>query len=137
MAEDKRLAAFLERYRNGAVVWQGGSFTGYLNLRALLEELPVSEALEPSREYPFRYEGISDNVYGEIIHHLLAYEGYLKDKAFHLKECAIKPIIRNHTYLYQFSLRYTTREGEERVRTYEVGRTRERNFVFFYDPLRT
>lgn len=137
MLDQKRREAFVERYKNGARVWTGGTFTGYLNLRALLEELPISEHVEPSREYPHRYEGFPDNVYGEIIHHLLSYEGYLMDKAYKVKECAISPIIKNHTYLYQFSIRYTTKEGEERVRTYEVARSKERTFVFFSDPLKS
>ena len=135
MMDQERKEAFVEKYKNGSQVWSGGTFTGYLNLRSLLDELPVSDVAEATRDYPRRYSGIEENVYGELIHHLLSYEGYLKDKAYHIEECAVKPLIRDHSYLYQFSIRYTTREGEERVRTYEVARSDERNFIFFADPL--
>ena len=137
MVNQERREAFAEKYKNGDKVWSGGTFTGYLNLRALLDELPVSDVAEASRDYPRRYAGIEDNVYGELIHHLLSYEGYLKDKAYHIEECAIQPLIKDHSYLYQFHIRYTTKEGEERVRTYEVARRDERNFIFFADPLET
>ena len=137
MVDEERRKAFEEKYKNGEKVWSGGTFTGYLNLRVLLDELPISDVAEASREYPRRYAAMEDNVYGELIHHLLSYEGYLKDKAYHIEECAIQPIIRDHSYLYQFSIRYTTKEGEERIRTYEVARSDERNFIFFADPLET
>jgi len=136
MVDQERKAAFLEKYPNGAKVWSGGTFTGYLNLRGLLEELPISEAADASREYARRYDGIPENVYGELIHNLLAFEGYLKDKGYRIDECLIAPIIRDDIYLYQFGIRYTTKEGEERVRTYEVTRSDERNFIFFADPLK-
>ncbi|MEJ2071340.1 MAG: hypothetical protein P8X58_13210 [Syntrophobacterales bacterium] len=135
MVDQENREAFAEKYKNGAKVWSGGTFTGYLNLRALLDELPVSDVAEASRDYSRRYSGMEENVYGELIHHLLSFEGYLKDKAYHIEECAILPIIRDHSYLYQFSIRYTTKEGEERVRTYEVARRDDRNFIFFTDPL--
>ena len=135
MVDQERREAFAEKYKNGDKVWSGGTFTGYLNLRTLLDELPVSDVAEASREYPGRYAGMEDNVYGELIHHLLSFEGYLQDKAYHIEECAIQPVIRDHSYLYQFIIRYTTKEGEERIRTYEVARRDDRNFIFFTDPL--
>ncbi len=135
MVDQERREAFVEKYKNGDRVWSGGTFTGYLNLRTLLDELPISDVAEATRDYPRRFAGIEDNVYGELIHNLLSYEGYLKDKAYHIEECAIKPIIKDHSYLYEFRIRYTTKEGEERVRTYEVARSDERNFIFFADPL--
>jgi hypothetical protein len=135
MVDLDRREAFEEKYKNGDKVWSGGTFTGYLNLRTLLDELPISDVAEASRDYSRRYAGMEDNVYGELIHHLLSYEGYLKDKAYHIEECAIKPIVRDFTCLYQFSIRYTTKEGEERIRTYEVVRRDDRNFIFFADPL--
>jgi hypothetical protein len=137
MVDQDRREAFAEKYKNGGKVWSGGTFTGYLNLRTLLDELPVSDVAEASRDYPRRYAGMEDNVYGELIHHLLSFEGYLQDKAYHIEECAIQPLIRDHSYLYQFSIRYTTKEGEERVRTCEVARRDDRNFIFFTDPLKT
>ena len=137
MVDPERRAAFLEKYQNGAKVWAGGTFTGYLNLRTLLEELPISEVAEASRDYARRFDGMSENVYGELIHNLLAFEGYLKDKAYHIEECVIVPIIRDGSFLYQFGIRYITKEGEERVRTYEVARSDERSFSFFTDPLRS
>ena len=135
MVDQERRAAFVEKYKNGAGVWAGGTFTGYLNLRTLLEELPISEVAEASRGYARRYDGISENVYGELIHNLLAFEGYLRDKAYRIEECVVAPIIRDSNFLYQFGIRYVTREGEERTRTYEVARSDERNFIFFADPL--
>ncbi len=135
MVDEERRKTFEEKYKNGDKVWSGGTFTGYLNLRTLLDELPVSDMAEASRDYPRRYDGMEDNVYGELIHNLLSYEGYLKDKAYHIEECAIQPLIKDHSYLYQFKIRYTTKEGEERVRTYEVARSDERNFIFFADSL--
>ena len=137
MVDEKRRAAFVEKYPNGAKVWSGGTFTGYLNLRAMLEELPISEVAEASRDYGRRYDGIPENVYGELIHNLLAFEGYLKDKAYPIEACVITPIIGDGSFLYQFAIRYTTKAGEGRVRTYEVARSDERNFSFFTDPLRS
>lgn len=136
MVDQERREAFLNKYKNGDQVWSGGTFTGYLNLRSLLDELPISDVAEASRDYPRRYTGMPDNVYGELIHNLLSFEGYLKDKAYHIEECAIKPIIRDSSFLCQFTIRYTTKEGEERVRTYEVARSDERDFIFFTDPLK-
>jgi hypothetical protein len=137
MTDDKRLSAFLEKYKNGAKVWSGHTFTGYLNLRPLLEELPIADAAAPSRDYPRQFVGIADNVYGEIIHNLLAYEGYLRDKAYPIRECLIKPLIDESGCKYQFVIRYVTKEGEERQRTYEVVRRDERNFIFYADPLQS
>lgn len=136
MVDQERGAAFVEKYQDGARVWAGGTFTGYLNLRALLEELPVSEAAGASRDYARRYDGISENVYGELIHNLLAFEGYLKDKAYRIEECLVDPIVRDASYLYQFGIRYVTKTGEERLRTYEVARSDERHFIFYADPLK-
>jgi hypothetical protein len=137
MVDQARREAFLDKYKNGTQVWSGGTFTGYLNLRSLLDDLPISDVAEATRDYPRRYQGMPDNVYGELIHNLLSFEGYLKDRAFHIEECAIKPIVRDSSCLYQFFIRYTTKEGEERVRTYEVARSDERNFIFFTDPLKS
>ncbi len=138
MVDQNRREAFVEKYKNGGSrVWAGGTFTGYLNLRSLLDELPISDVAEASRDYPRRYASIPDNVYGELIHNLLSFEGYLKDRAFHIDECAIDPIIKDGSFLYRFSIRYTTKEGEERVRNYEVARSDERNFLFFADPLKS
>lgn len=136
MVDQERRAAFVEKYKNGAKVWSGGTFTGYLNLRSLLDELPISEVAEASRDYARHYAAMPENVYGELIHNLLAFEGYLKDKAYRIDECLITPIVRDTGYLYQFGIRYTTKGGEERVRTYEVARSDERNFIFFADPLK-
>ena len=96
MVDQDRREAFAEKYKNGDKVWSGGTFTGYLNLRTLLDELPVSDVAEASRDYPRRYAGMEDNVYGELIHHLLSFEGYLQDKAYPIEECAIQPIIRDY-----------------------------------------
>jgi hypothetical protein len=137
MVDQARREAFQEKYSNGSRVWSGGTFTGYLNLRPLLDELPISDVAEASRDYPRRYQGMPDNVYGELIHNLLSFEGYLKDRAFHIEECAINPFVRDSSYLYQFIIRYTDKEGEEKVRTYEVARSDERNFIFFTDPLKS
>jgi hypothetical protein len=137
MVDQARREAFQEKYSTGSKVWSGGTFTGYLNLRPLLDDLPISDVAEASREYSRRFQGISDNVYGELIHNLLSFEGYLKDRAFHIEECAIKPVVRDSSYLYQFSIRYTNKEGDEKVRTYEVARSDERNFIFFTDPLQS
>jgi hypothetical protein len=136
MVDLERGAAFVEKYKDGARVWKGGTFTGYLNLRALLEELPVSEAAEASRDYARRYDGISENVYGELIHNLLAFEVYLKDKACRIEACLVDPIVREASYLYRFGIRYVTKTGEERLRTYEVARSGESRFIFYADPLK-
>jgi len=132
-----RREAFVEKYKNGAPVWSGGTFTGYLDLRALLEELPISAVAVPTREYPRQVVGISENIYGELIHSLLFFEGYLKDKAYRIDECLVKPVISDSSFIYQFGIRYTTKSGEERLRTYEVSRSSEREFTFYSDPLKT
>jgi hypothetical protein len=137
MVDEARREAFQGKFKNGDQVWSGGTFTGYLNLRSLLDELPISDVAEASRDYHRRYNGMPDNVYGELIHNLLSFEGYLRDRAFHIEECAIKPLVSDLSYLYQFIIRYTTKEGEERVRTYEVARSDERSFIFFADPLKS
>jgi hypothetical protein len=131
-----RREAFVGKYKNGAKIWSGETFTRYLNLRALLEALPISEVPEASREYARRYDGMAENIFGELIHNLLAFEGYLKDKACHIDRCVVTPIIRDANFLYQFGIRYTTKEGEERMRTYEVARSDERDYIFFTDPLK-
>ena len=137
MVDENRREAFMGKHKNGDKLWSGGTFTGYLDLRALLEELPISDVAEASRVFSHRFAGMPDNVYGELIHNLLFFEGYLKDKDYHIEECAIQPLITDHSYIYQFSIRYTTKDGEERVRTYEVARSDYRQFIFFNDPLRT
>ncbi len=137
MVDEKLRKAFVVKHKNGAKLWSGGTFTGYLDLRALLEELPISDVAEASREFGHRFAGMPDNVYGELIHNLLFFEGYLKDKAYHIEECAIQPLITDNSYIYQFTIRYTTKDGEEKVRTCEVARSDDRQFIFFTDPLHT
>ncbi len=128
---------FREKYGGTEEIWSGHSFAEYPDLRALLEELPVSEVPEPTREYTHRFSGILDNVYGELLYTLLEYEGYFKDKAYHIDRCRLKSIIRPHNAIIVFIIEYTTKSGEKGSQSFEILRNAPRNYIFFTDKYRT
>jgi|UniRef100_A0A7C3WPA1 hypothetical protein len=128
---------FSEKYFGPEKIWSGHSFTDYPDLRAPLEELPVSEVPEPTKSYTHRFSGILDNVYGELLYTLLEYEGYFKDKAYHIDRCTIRPVIRPANAILVFTIEYTSKEGEKGSQTFEILRTDKRNYLFFTDKYRT
>ena len=136
MAEAARKEDFGSKYGQMENIWSGDSFIKYPDLRALLAELPVSPGAAPAKEYGHRYNGNLDIIFGEIMATLLAYEGYLKDKAFPIKECFIKPVFRAESTILEFAIRYKTKAGEEKVNSWEVTRNGDRNFIFYTDLYR-
>lgn len=128
---------FREKYGGAEEIWSGRSFAEYPDLRALLEELPVSEVPEPTRAYTHRFSGILDNVYGELLFTLLEYEGYFMDKAYHIDRCSLKSVFRPNNAILLFTIEYTTKSGEKGFQTFEILRTDPRNYIFFTDKYRT
>jgi hypothetical protein len=136
MAEPAPQEPFSEKYGNVEKIWSGDSFIKCPDLRALLAELPVSAVAYASRTYTYRYMGNLEAVFGELVFDLLAYEGYLKDKAFPIIECSIKPVIGPSTIVLAFDIHYKTKAGEERTRSSEVIRHGDRGYLFFTDKYR-
>jgi hypothetical protein len=128
---------FSEKYGKADKIWSGHSFTEYPDIRKLLEELPVSDVAESVKDYPYRFSGILDNVYGELLYTLLEYEGYFKDKAHHIDQCSLKPFIRPNSAILAFHIDYTTKKGELGSQSFEIVRYDDRNYIFFTDKYRT
>ncbi|MEW6387577.1 MAG: hypothetical protein AB1491_08715 [Thermodesulfobacteriota bacterium] len=133
MAEAARKEDFSSRYGQAEKIWSGDSFIKYPDLRDLLAELPVSPAAVPAKEYGQIFDGNLDIVFGEVMGVLLAYEGYLKDKAFPIKECFIKPLFRPESTILEFNIRYKTKAGEEKIYACEVIRDGDSSFILFFD----
>jgi hypothetical protein len=131
-----RKEVFLDRYQQVDHIWQGKSFIQYRDYRNLLADLPVSSVAVPNREYGRRLTGNLDYVYGEMLYSLTGYEGYLRDKAFPIKECFIRPIIRPNTFILEFGVAYQTKEGEEKTWAAEVIRTGETKYIYFLNYYR-
>lgn len=127
---------FTEKYGRAEQIWSGHSFTEFPDLRAVLEEMPVSAVAESIQEYPHRFNGILDNVYGEMLYTLLEYEGYFKDKAYHIDKCTLKPFIRSSSTTVAFIIDYTTKKGEPGSQSFELVRSDDRNYIFFTDKYR-
>jgi hypothetical protein len=128
--------AFAGKYGSVAKIWSGKSFIQYHEYKTILAELPVSQVAVPTREYSRRFTGNLDYVYGEMLYSLTGLEGYLRDKAFPMEECFIRPVMRGSTFILEFSIRYKTKEGEETVRSAEVVRLGETKYLFFTDYYR-
>ncbi len=124
---------FVQKFKEVEQIWSGKSFLQYHDYRTLLAELPVSEVAVPNKEYRRRLQGNLDYVYGEMLYSLSGFEGYLRDKAFHIDECFIRPLIRPSTFILEFNIRYTTRAGEEVIRSAEVLRLGATKYLFFTD----
>jgi hypothetical protein len=142
MAQEQRQAAmdpkeaFAEKYGDVEKIWSGPSFIQYHEFKTILAELPVSPVAVPTREYSRRFAGNPEYVYGEMLYSLTGFEGYLRDKAFQVEECFIRPVLRGSTFILEFSIRYKTREGEEAIRASEVVRLGEVKYLFFTDYYR-
>jgi hypothetical protein len=135
--DEARRQAFINEYKDVEKIWSGHSFIGTLDsLRGLLGELPISPVAVPSKDYLKTINGGLEYVYGEIIYSLTGYEGYLRDKAFPLRECFIRPVIKPDTFILEFNIRYKPKHGEEVTRTAEVIRQGERSYLFFTDYYR-
>jgi hypothetical protein len=134
--EASRRELFAGKYKDGEKIWSGKSFLQYHNYRELLAELPISGVAVPTREYRLKLQGNGDYVYGELVFSLQGFEGYLRDKAFHLDECSIRPIIRANTFILAFDLDYTTKAGEKETRPCEVLRLDETRYLLFLDYYR-
>ena len=137
MAEPGLKEDFVNKYKAGDQIWSGHSFLGYMEgLKALLAELPISPAALPTKEYYYSLTGNLDFVYGEMLYSLSGTEGLLRDKAFPLQECYVRPLLAPSVAL-ECGIRYRTKEGEEITRTCEVVRTDETGYIFFTDYHRT
>jgi hypothetical protein len=136
MSEKNLKQRFSEKYGKADKIWSGHSFTDYPDIRELLEELPVSEVPESVKEYPYRFRGILDNIYGELLYTLLEYQGYFQDKAYHIDRCTMKPFLRPNSTILAFDIDYTTKTGEKGSQTFEIVRHDDRNYIFFTDKYR-
>jgi hypothetical protein len=127
---------FVEKYQDQEKLWSGKSFMAYPDYRTLLAELPVSTVAVPTRPYRRKLAGNRDFVYGELVYVLNGYQGYLRDKAFGVQECFIKPLIHSGTYLLEFHIRFQTDEGEEQSWSCEVLRLGPARFILYVDYYR-
>ena len=135
--DEARRQAFINEYKDVEKIWSGHSFIGTLDsLRGWLGELPISPVAVPTKDYPKTINGGLEYVYGEIIYSLTGYEGYLRDKAFPVLECFIRPIFNPHSIILEFNIRYKTKQGEEVTRSAEVIRDGERSYLFYTDYYR-
>ena len=125
--------AFAGKYGSVETIWSGKSFIQYHEYQTILAELPVSQVAVPTREYSRRFAGNLDYVYGEMLYSLTGYEGHLRDKAFHVQECFIRPIIRGSTFILEFNIRYKPQGGGEVIRSAQVMRIGEKKYLFFTD----
>jgi hypothetical protein len=127
---------FVEKYQGRETIWSGHSFREYHEYRELLDELPVSAVAVPTRQYRRKLQGNRDYVYGELFYCLTGYEGYLRDKAFKLEECSIKPVMRAGTFILEFQMRCRDKEGEQQTWSCEVLRLGVTRFVLYVDYYR-
>ncbi|MBM4296086.1 MAG: hypothetical protein FJ126_14465 [Deltaproteobacteria bacterium] len=128
--------AFLNKYKTVDKIWSGHSFIDFRDLKSLLAELPVSPAVLPTKNYSHRLAGNREIIFGEILHNLLAYEGFMRDKTHTVKECSIRPVVNQDAVILEFDLDYQTKKGETGSLTFEVIRSGERNYLFFLDRYR-
>jgi hypothetical protein len=134
MASEK---SFGEKYQDAEKIWSGKGFIYYLEeLKDLLAELPISPVVEPAREYTGVYPGNLAYVYGELMYCLTGYEGFLRDKAFPLQECFIRPIFKPRSTGLELGIRYKTKQGEELTWSCEVIREGATSYILFADYYR-
>jgi hypothetical protein len=133
MAENNRRSRFTGKYPGVEKIWSGPSFIQYHDYKTLLAELPVSDVAAPLQTYRLKFRGNLDYVYGEMLYSLAGFEGYLRDQAFKVQECCVRPILGRNTYILEFDIRYRTREGKEVIRSAEVLRLAETKYIFFTD----
>ena len=124
--------AFLNKYKNVDQIWSGHSFIDFQDLKGLLAELPVSPAAVPTKSYSHRLTGNREIIFGEILHNLLAYEGFMRDKTNTVKKCSIRPVVNQDAVI----LEYQTKKGKTGTQTFEVIRNGDRNYLFFLDRYR-
>jgi hypothetical protein len=127
---------FFGKYQGKEKIWSGKSFLDYLDYRTLLAELPVSAVAVPTRQYRRKFPGNRDYVYGELAYCLMGYEGYLRDKAYKVEECFIKPILGPGTFILQFIIRFQTATGEPQSWSCEVLRMGATKFILYVDYYR-
>jgi len=131
-----RKELFIEKYQGLEKLWSGKAFIQYHDYRTLLAELPVSQVAVPAGAYSRKFTGNLDYVFGEMLYSLTGFEGYLRDKAFHLEECFIRPLIKSNTFILEFNIRYTSNTGEKVTRPAEVIRVGATRYIFFTDYYR-
>jgi hypothetical protein len=136
MAEKSREGLFSRKYQGVEKIWSGPSFIQYHDYRTLLAELPVSRVAKTDQEYSRKFPGNLEYVYGEMLYSLTGFEGYLRDKAWTVEECCVRPICGRNTYILEFDIRYRTREGEEVTRPAAVLRLGETRYIFYTDYYR-
>jgi hypothetical protein len=133
MAEKNRQERFTITYQGVDKIWSGPSFIQYHDYKILLAELPISDVAVPNQTYSRKFSGNLEYVYGEMLYSLTGFEGYLRDKAFKMQECYIRPILGRNTYILEFDIRYRNNRGEEVTRPAEVLRLGETKYVFYTD----
>ena len=136
MADNNRTAQFVSTYAGVEKIWSGPSFIQYHDYRTLLAELPVSAVAAPNQPYGRKFFGNLEYVYGEMLYSLTGFEGYMRDKAFRVEECSIRPLISRNTYILEFDIRYRTKAGDEVTRPAEVLRLGETRYIFYTDYYR-
>jgi len=136
MAEMSREGLFSRKYQGVEKIWSGPSFIQYHDYRTLLAELPVSRVAKTDQEYSRKFPGNLDYVYGEMLYSLTGFEGYLRDKAWTVEECYVRPLFGRDAYILEFDIRYRTREGEEVTRPAAVLRLGETRYIFYTDYYR-
>ncbi|MCL6622863.1 MAG: hypothetical protein K6T55_12295 [Syntrophobacterales bacterium] len=134
--DDARKALFVDKYRHAGHIWSGHTFMDCQHLKDYLTELPISEVAAPRRPYTHRDQGNLDYVYGELLYNLSGFEGYFHDKAYHLDEVEIRPVLGGNTFSLEFVIHYTSKNGHKGVKTLEVLRTGEREYLLFADKYR-
>ncbi len=136
MAETSREARFSSKYQGVEKIWSGPSYIQYHDFKTLLAELPISGVTQTDREYSRQFPGNLEYVYGEMLYSLTGFEGYLRDKAFKLEECFIRPIFDRNAYILEFDIRYRNKEGQEVIRPAVVVRLGETRYIFYTDYYR-
>lgn len=134
--DEARKAAYAEKYKHVGQIWSGHTFMDCEYLKNYLAELPVSEVAAPKRPYTHRDQGNLDYVYGELLYNLSGFEGLFQDKAYHIDQVLVRPVIGGNTVSLEFVIHFTTKDGQKGVKTLEVVRSGERQYLLFADKYR-
>ncbi len=90
----------------------------------------------PRRDYTHRDAGNLDYVYGELLYNLSGFEGLFMDKAYHIDQVTVRPVIGANTVTLEFVIDFTTKDGQKGVKSLEVVRSGEREYLLFADKYR-
>ncbi len=134
--DEARKAAFADKYRHVGQIWSGHSFMDCEYIKNYLAELPISEVPAPRRNYTHRDVGNLDYIYGELLYNLSGFEGLFQDKAYHIDSTQVRPVLTGTTVSLEFVIEFTTKDGQKGVKTLEVIRSGEREYLLFSDKYR-